>query len=248
MNGLGYIRGMLGQCTESRANFEEAVQMWRSLGNDEAADYTLNNLARLAQSQRDHATAEAILEPLVDRFRARGNLRDAASALGSLGDIAAAKGEFQQAQDCYERSLDVFIELDDHGGCARILADLGNLARESGNFEEAGRHYCESLKKAADAGRRTQIVRALAEMSTCAFYQSYLERALTLAAAASGILKTIGSNSAKEQQKAIQDVFDRCRPILPSAKYADVLARSRRMTLQQSVEYALASDQAYFAG
>jgi len=241
-NGLGYIKRMLGQSTESRAHFEEAVQIWRSLGNDEAADYTLNNIARLAEKQLDHATAEAILEPLVDRFRARGNLRDAASALGSLGDCAAAQGQFARARDYYEQSLHSFTVLDDATGCARVLTDLGNLARETGHFDEAGKHYRESLRKASVGGRRTHIVRALAEMAVCALRQSATPRALTLAASASTILQMISSDVANEHRKMIQEVFDGCRAALFPAVYADLLARSRRMTVQQSIEYALKAD------
>ena len=242
LNGHGYIRGMLGQVTESRAHFEEAIQIWRSLGNDEAADYALSNMARFAESQGDHVTAEAIMQPLVDRFRARGLLRDAASALSTLGDSAAAQGHFARAREYYEQGLNSFRELDDTNGCAHALADLGNLAREAGHFDEAERHYRESLQQAAAAGRRTHIIRALVEMGVCALRQSWLERAFTLAASASAIQQLISSDSASEHRRAIQELLGRCRSALSPAVYADLSARSRRMSLQQSVDYALGFD------
>ncbi|MEX2263949.1 MAG: protein kinase [Bryobacteraceae bacterium] len=241
MNGLAIIKHHLQRSDEAKAHLEEAVEIWREMGDDASADYSLNNLARIAASQRDYATARAILEPLAANFRDRGDLRGAASALSSLGDIAASQGDLSRSKEHQQDSLRLFAEIGDTAGMARVLVDLGNLARESESYEEASEYYKDSLRKTAQRGRRTHLSRALVELAKCALRQSQPERALMLAGSVLGVLQTVAASAGNEYRKAVQEIIEQSRREMDPAAHAQVWAKSRCLTLDETLRYALES-------
>ncbi|MFN0105546.1 MAG: protein kinase domain-containing protein [Bryobacteraceae bacterium] len=239
--GLGVIKHCLRRFEEAKGHLQSAVQMWRELGDDEAADYSLHNLARIAEAQKDFVTARAILETLAVNLRARGDVRGTAFALTSLGDVAAGQGHLGQAKEYHEDGLRLFRELGDAAGMAPVLADLGNLARDAGDYAAAEERYRESLRKAVEAARRTHIARALIGMATCALLQCRHERALMLAGSASAILKSVVASGLSDYRGTAQNILEQSRLQLDPADHARILAQSRCFTLDQTLEYALAS-------
>jgi tetratricopeptide (TPR) repeat protein len=240
--GVALNKQALQQSDEAREHLQLSVQMWRELGNDSAADYALHNLGRIAAAQKDFATAWAILEPLAANFQARGDLRGAASAFCSLGDAAAIQGHFFKAKGYHQDGLELYRQVDDVAAIARVLADIGNVAREVGDFPGANDYYRESLRKAVEAARRTLIARALAGMGKCALAQGRFERALMLAGSGAELFQTIAASNVKKYRQTFSEILEQSRPAMDPAHYARILARSRCLALDQTLEYALAPD------
>jgi predicted ATPase/serine/threonine protein kinase len=242
LNGLAIVKHQMQRADEAKVHLEEAVAIWRELGDDAAADYSLNNLARIAASQKDYSTARAILKTLVANFRARGDLRGAASALSSLGDIAASQGNLSRSKKYQEGSLQLFAEIGDAAGMAHALADLGKLSYGAGSYEEAGRYYRDSLRKAAQLSRRTPAARALVELARCEIRQSKRERALILAGSALGVLRTVAASSGNEYRRTVQEIVEESRRKMAPAAHALILSRSRSMSPEEAIRYALECD------
>jgi predicted ATPase/serine/threonine protein kinase len=231
----------LKRCAEARSLLEEAAGIWADLGNETARDYALINLSNIAKAEHDYEGAGAMLEPLVGRFRTRGDTQAAASTLSSLGDIAAAQGNALLARSRYEEALDLFQILRDPGGIARVMADLGDLNRDCGDHEAARTFYREALREMVKVGRRSSIARVLGAMAECAV-QYRPKRALTLAAAATGLWRAVGGGSDAAARQSLQRVFDQTRPSMDALEHGRVWSAGQSLTVDQAVQYAFGEE------
>ena len=238
LNGLAFAKRNLRRYAEARQHLEESIQIWRELGEDIAADHSLNNLARILFAEEDYSAARSIFESLISSYERRQDWRGAASVMSSVADIAVRQREASVAREYHRKALEVFRRIDDSRGMAHVLLDMGNLARDQKHFEEANDRYQESLRKGAEEGRRTHIAQALIEMSKTALEQSRPERALMLAGSASSILQAL-EGSGNESGKTAEEILERVRRSMDSGAYIRALAKSRRMTAKEAVEYAL---------
>jgi tetratricopeptide (TPR) repeat protein len=227
----------LERWTEARLLVEEAVEIWEGLGEQTARDYALNNLAIITRLEGDQEGAGAILKPLVERFRARGDTHATASTLCTLGDIANGQRDPLLARSRYEEALDLFRRLGDGAGVARVLANLGDLNRDCGDHDTARTFYLRALRETANVGRRSSIARVLGAMAECAV-EDRPKRALTLAAAATGLWRAVGGGSDEAARRSLQRVFEQTQLCLDPAEHGRIWNDGQSLTVDQVVEFA----------
>ena len=92
--GLASTKQALGRPEEARAHLEESICYLAQVGDDVAADYSLNNLARSRRRRAITVRRRQFSNRSLPGFAHAVNLRSTASALSSLGDISAAQGDF----------------------------------------------------------------------------------------------------------------------------------------------------------
>jgi tetratricopeptide (TPR) repeat protein len=240
LTGIPFALQGLGRCSEAKDSLRSAAALWEELGDETARDYSLNNLASIAKLEGDYAEAQSILDPLLANFRARGDVRAVASALSTLGDLAAAQGDPARSTGYYKEALALFRELDDRAGVARVLADLGNLTRDCQDHDAARTYYLEALRECAAVGRRSSIARVLGAMAKCAALQGSGQHALTLAGAASAILRSVDPAGQGEEHVSIRGVFDGAKKQLDPEQHSRAWARGQSMTVEQVLQYAFA--------
>lgn len=125
---------------------EEAVELHRSLGNQEAMAAATLFLGRAARDQGDYARAEQLERECLALFRSTGAEWGIIWSLFSLGDVALDQGDFAQAEACFQEALAYAQSwgVTDEGSTARL--NLGRIAHARGDLAQADAWYRESLQ------------------------------------------------------------------------------------------------------
>lgn len=123
---------------------EEAVELHRTLGNEEKMAATMLFLGRTARDRGDYARAEQLEQECLALFRRKNAEWGIIWSLFSLGDVAYDQCHLAQAQAYFQEALDRAASwgITDENGTARL--NLGRIAKAQGNFALADQHYEES--------------------------------------------------------------------------------------------------------
>ena len=133
-----------GDYVSSRFAAEQALIVFRELGDKSGAADTLNSLGSIALRQVDYITARSLFEESLAIKREAGDKPGIAALLNNLGVLASNQGDRMAARSLLEESLAMKRELGDKFGIASALHNLGQVADDQGDVR--GRAlYEESL-------------------------------------------------------------------------------------------------------
>jgi ATP/maltotriose-dependent transcriptional regulator MalT len=125
---------------------EEALNIFRELGDERGINYALRTLGRAALHQHDTERAAMLLEEALSLSRIAGSQISIAHILCLLGNIACYENNnFGRAKVLFRESLSLFQEIRDIWGIIESTLGLASVARFQKNYEQARSFYKESL-------------------------------------------------------------------------------------------------------
>ena len=143
-----------GRGDDSGAAFEEALTLYRALGNRDREAFALLALGNLRRDQGRIDEARVLQERALAITREVGYRRVEGHALGNLGIIHAEQGRLREARTHFEQALAVHREIGNRYIEGIDSSNLGNVCRDCGNFEEAKAHYEHALAIDREVGNR----------------------------------------------------------------------------------------------
>jgi tetratricopeptide (TPR) repeat protein len=130
-----------GDYASAQAACEEALALFRALGQPYGLSQALNFLGDLARLQGDYATAAAHYRESLPLARQAGVRSDIASLLHNLGYVALAQGDARQAAALFVEGLVLQREIGHQQGIAECLAGCAAVAAVRGQAELAARLF-----------------------------------------------------------------------------------------------------------
>jgi tetratricopeptide (TPR) repeat protein len=113
----------------ARARFEEALALYRRIGDVMGEANCIQSLGNIASARSDHETARARFEEARALHRRIGNVVGEASCIRSLGDIARARSDHEMACARFEEALALYRRIGAVGGEAETMIRLGQVRR-----------------------------------------------------------------------------------------------------------------------
>lgn len=143
MYGAGELGWAVGQIAPARARAEEAVQIFRTLGDRRRLAYALQALP-LAN---DHPRSEESVAESLSLFAELGDAWGTAMATAAVDLVVLMHGgdPSGHGRARLEEALGRFRVLGDDWGAAQMLSILGDLARRKGDAVTATARYEEAL-------------------------------------------------------------------------------------------------------
>ena len=135
----------IGPGGQPRMPFTETVLVYRRVGADQAAAYTLSNLAYAARLGGDPVRARKLVEQSVTDFQHQGDLHGAGLALCHLANLHRLAGELSEAGELLERSLGIRRRLGDRRGVGLTVVNQALVAAAAGNLGQADRLLREAF-------------------------------------------------------------------------------------------------------
>jgi predicted ATPase/transcriptional regulator with XRE-family HTH domain/Tfp pilus assembly protein PilF len=130
---------------EARSLAEEALALYRELGDQGGIASALHGLARAVLEDDKEAGRQLMLESLA-LYRALGDTFEIAHVLGWLGNMVEQHQDYARAHAYLEESLALYRELGHVGGVRDQLCNLGELELNHGNYAAARTWLTESLE------------------------------------------------------------------------------------------------------
>ncbi len=135
-----------------RPLFEEALRIYRQLGDRRGSAMVANALAIVFKDQGDLAQARRLFEESCDLSLAVADHLIHARTLSNLASVIKEQGDFDAALERHEQSVAVFRQAGDLTGMAWSLRHRAEIARERGDFARAEALYRESFDAFQDLG------------------------------------------------------------------------------------------------
>jgi len=138
----------VGRADESGVEFEEALALYRALGDRRREAYVLLTLGNLRRDQGKFDEVRTLQERALALAREIGYRRIEGQALGNLGIFHAEQGRLAEARAHFEEALAIHREVGNRYIEGIETSNLGSVCREAGRAEEAKR--CCELALAID--------------------------------------------------------------------------------------------------
>lgn len=142
IGNLGYSYDDLGEFRKAIEFYEQALVIFREIGDGRAEDNILGNLGVTYMNLGDARKAIEFYEQQSKIVREIGDRRGEGNALGNLGSAYMDLGDTRKAIDFYEQQLLIAREVGDRHGEGNALGNLGNAYSASGDARKAV-EYCE---------------------------------------------------------------------------------------------------------
>ena len=127
--------------------YRQALDIFRSMGNENGMASTMNSLGLLQAEQGDPGAGEKMHREAVAIYRGLADKSSTAVATGNLGDDRVLLGDLRGATKFYEEELVLFREAGDTGAEAGAGYSKANVDKLSGDLSRAKVGFEESLKE-----------------------------------------------------------------------------------------------------
>ena len=179
----------------TRLMYEEAVAIYRELGDRAGLMEALFSLAYMPSLDGDFAQARALFHESLDLARELGDLPGMAQAMSALGYMEFMAGEHREAIRQLDQSIALAREIGNNFLVSEGLSGLGDAHRSLGEFDRAGDLYRESLRMMRDAANPTGIAMVLDQISALESDSGRHEAAIRLHGAAAAVKDSVGGGA-----------------------------------------------------
>jgi tetratricopeptide (TPR) repeat protein len=133
----GKIAGQRQDWAEAERLYQEALAIYRELGEEKDEVIALNDLGEVARSQRHYDNAESYYKQALTMAEKLCDKALIANRYGSLGLLALDRDRPTQARPWYERELALAQEVGQQGLVADAQSGLAQVLEKEGRYVEA---------------------------------------------------------------------------------------------------------------
>jgi predicted ATPase len=228
-----------GDYADARPLLEEALAIYRTLGDRQGEARSLSGLQLGALFTEDFAAARTYGEQALAIYRELGQKRGVAITLNNLGSVERAAGDLEGAARLYDESLSLLRGVGDLKYVALALAELGLVTVRLARLEQARAHIVEGLVISIASGilgDTAYLLEAAAELSCAAGNPA---RGAHLLGAAQALRAKVQVPLLPSEQRERDGLFARIAAELGEEPAARSLAEGRETPPDRAIEEAL---------
>jgi len=145
LNNAGGCYYFVGQYDKAIKKYEEALQIYRNLGNEACISRTLNGIGAVYYDMGQYDKTFKNYQEALDIARKLGKKVDVASYLNNNGNVYYSWGKYDKALENYEEALAIDRRLGRENSVATRLGNIGMVYNEWGKYDKALENYEEAL-------------------------------------------------------------------------------------------------------
>jgi len=146
LEAAAFLTHRLANLSGARSFVEDALAIYRMLGNEQNLAHALSVLALLVQESDDYATAEQCYEEGLTISRRLNDQLTIANTLNNWGLMALRQGSFIKAMDLLGESVALYRVLNNKGYLAGALQNRAEAATHLGDYTAARGLLEESIE------------------------------------------------------------------------------------------------------
>jgi predicted ATPase len=239
---------MLGVLLDERSQqdravelFNEALSLYRELGDSKRIAGTLNSLGVAVSALGDFVRGRTYMEESLAIKERLGDSEGVATTLGNLAVLAMEQGELDSSEELFARSIELSQKIDDRWGVVIGKSNLAVVTLEQGDAGRARELLAEALPGFQELGDLDGVAECLETFAAIAVAESRPELAGRLAGAAMCLRDEIDSRKRPVDQEWLDGYLARGKDQLPEGEYENAVAAGRMLTPEAASNLALSS-------
>jgi predicted ATPase/class 3 adenylate cyclase len=228
----------LGDAREAAERSKELLALSNRLADPRGVAIATEMLAMVALDFGDRGAARDLFGRSAELARERGDTFLLASIANNFGDLELREGNFDAARALFGEALAIGRAQRNMYRIAGSLANLGFANHGLGDVVEARTNFAESLDIALKLVDMENTACALLGLAIC---EPDLRRGAVLIGKADAIVDELDSSLEGFEAQVRQRTLETARKAIGDLSYDGALAQGHAMTLDEAVEYALAS-------
>ena len=137
---------MLSKPEEVLRNEEQALTIWRQIGQKRGLAFSLNEMARAQASLGKNKEALANFQEALQIRREIGDKRGLGDTLIDMGNFSDDRGDHDQALKMYKEALQLERDIGNESLQAICLNNIGSVYSEKGQYEDALTYFQQALQ------------------------------------------------------------------------------------------------------
>ena len=137
---------MLSKPQEVLRNEQEALTIWRHIGQKRGLAFSLNEIAKAQASLGNVKDAVPNFQEALQIRREIGDKRGLGDTLIDMGNFADDRGEHDQALKMYKEALELERDIGNEGLQAACLNNIGSVYSEKGQYDDALTYFQQVLQ------------------------------------------------------------------------------------------------------
>jgi tetratricopeptide (TPR) repeat protein len=238
--GAGVMAWFQGDYDRAETLWQDALALFRELGNLTGVAYSYGNLGLAADARSDYEGATASYEEALRLFRKLDNRTHVAYMLHNLGLIAHFQEDYHRATALYEEALALEREQGHQTSIAMTLGNLGLLAFAQGDYARARALQEDALALWPFITNKPWLARGVEHFALIAAATNEPERAARLFGAAAGLRARLGSTLPPNDQEFNERYIAQAQEQISADVFAAAWAEGEAMALEEAIDYALA--------
>ena len=191
----------LGHVDEARQQWQEALELYRALGDEEQIGACVGELGAIAIEDGDLERATGLYQEAAERFTATGNRVRLAIVLANLAAIEHQRGELAAAGGHAGQAAAIQRELGDLDGLAITLHNHARVQLAAGDLDGCKRLLVESIDLARRLGYREVIAYCLEAAAELALADDDPATAMRLLGASDHLFEQMGAKMAGTEER-----------------------------------------------
>jgi predicted ATPase len=239
--GLGVLLILSGDKARAQVLFEQALALFRRLGDQRGIAIATGYLGHLAALRGDYGTARKLLTESLASPQELGDDVSIALMYNFLGQVPLSQGDGDAAARLFGQGLDAARRVPDRFPLLISLYDLALSSQARGDLAGAAGFLREGLSVASDAGDKSCVGYYLQRLAALARQRDDPDRAVRLLAAADALLQAAGTGWLLAYAAAApsgDDTLPGLRSQIGDATFQQAWAQGAAMGRQRAVEYA----------
>ena len=247
---LGDMETEVGDYATASSLMKEALGIMRELNDQRGIARALWQLGQCAVRPGDFEQAVQYFERALPLLRQIGDKSHTAIALSGLAEVAVRRGDYERASILEEESLALRREIDETWGIAISLANIAWIALRQNDLRQAVALLAESITLRHEIGDRggtawclekfAEIALTIGQRESTLQREEDFQRAARLYGAAEALRAPVNSTIDLVDQPEYERQVAIIRAQLDEGTFTSAWAEGQAMTLEQTINYALA--------
>jgi eukaryotic-like serine/threonine-protein kinase len=179
LHAMAVAYRMLNKPEDGLRNDQEALAIWRSIGQKRGIASSLNEIARTQALLGRTKEARANFEEALEIRREIGDKRGLGDTFIDLGNFYDDRGDHDQALKMYKESLQIERDIGSESLQAACLNNIGGVYFAKGEYEDARTYYQQALQLREKSNVPDDIVESVHNLAETSVKMGEYDQALS---------------------------------------------------------------------
>jgi eukaryotic-like serine/threonine-protein kinase len=171
-----FLKGK-GDLSGARKQAEEALVIFRQIGNQLYAAQALNEIGNVLADEGKLTEAKSYYEQALHSYRDADYKVTIGDELGNIGEVLERLGDFGGARKNFAEAIQIFDEVGDKNAAGITEINLGHALAEDGDLLGATQHYGRAVQLETETGHKSAQATALYSLADVLIAQDDLKHA-----------------------------------------------------------------------